>query len=286
MSDIKTPTEQTASPTKQVEQDAELDRQLTQAERCSILAYKIDEKTDEDGCKHYFPKSPEYEFPFIMDFTLPPGSPGNVRGMEPPFKFTHNIMWTRRSGKPLLDAPEPFPADEFDVRQYLMAYIRTIVQIYGADIKPTPTVTDIENHLSDLAEFISRKSKLTVDEAWLANEPGQRFIDWYPNNFMTKFINSLPEAERKEHPLYYQVVFVWLETTDKEKQCYAYMAHAEKVTPLGMRFLKSLAELGRHVPEYADKYDLGELTYAYYDSVMKFIPYVEDGLVRYPMFRF
>ena len=286
MSNIKTPLEQTTSPTEPVEQDVESDRPLTQAEKCSILAYKISEMTDEDGCKHYYPKTPEYEFPFVLDFTLPPGAPGNVRGMEPPFKFTHNVIWTKQSGKPLLNEPEPFPDDEFDIRQYLMAYVRTIVQIYGAEITPLPTPNDMELYISNLAEFISSKSMLTVDEARQVNEPGNRFFDMYPNNFMSKFILSLPEAERKENPLYYQVVFIWLETTDKVKQCYAYMAHADKVTPLGMQFLKSLAELGKNVPEYADKYDLGQVTYAYYDSVLRFIPYTEEGPVRYPLFRF
>jgi hypothetical protein len=282
--DVAKPPITNTEETTQAEQEES--RQLNNMERRMILAMNIDAKTDEDGIKHYFPKLQDEPFPFVMDFTLPHGSVGTVRGMETPFKFTHNIMWSNTSGKPLLKDPEPFPADEFDVRQYLMAYVRTLIQVYGADITPEPTEKDLETHCSNLATFISRKSRLCADEAWLLNEPGHRFFDLYPNNFIAKFIATLPESERNEHPLYYQVVFMWLETTEREKQCYAYMAHADKVTPLGMHFLKSLAELGKHIPEFANGYNLGPVTFAYYDSVLRFLPYTKDGPNLYPLFRF
>lgn len=261
-------------------------RPLNNMERRMILAMNIDEKTDEDGVKHYFSKVRDEPFPFVMDFTLPPGSVGTVRGMEPPFKFTHNVMWSNQGKEPMLKEPKPFPADEFDVRQYMMAYVRTLIQVYGADITPEPTQQDLETHLSNLSTFIARKANLEPDEAWLLSEPGHRFFDQFPDNFITKFIMSLPEAERKEHPLYYQVVFIWLETTNREKQCYAYMAHADMVTPVKMRFLQALGELSKHVPEYVKGYNLGPVTYAYFDSVMRFIPYTEDGPILFPLFRF
>jgi hypothetical protein len=282
--DVAKPPITNTEETTQAEQEES--RQLNEMERRMILAMNIDAKIDEDGIKHYFPELQDEPFPFVMDFTLPHGSVGTVRGMETPFKFTHNVMWSNTSGKPLLKDPEPFPADEFDVRQYLMAYVRTLVQVYGKDITPEPTEKDLETHCSNLATFISRKSKLTDDEAWLISEPGHRFFDQFPDNFITKFIMSLPEAERKEHPLYYQVVFMWLDTTDQETQCYAYMAHADMVTPAKMQFMKALGELAKHRPEFAHGYNLGPVTYAYFDSVMRFIPFTESGPILFPVFRF
>ncbi len=186
-------------------------RPLNNMERCMILA--IDEQTDEDECN---PKLQDEPLPFVMDFTLPPGSVGStVSGKETPFKFTHNVMWSNQSGKPLLKGPELFPTNEFDVRQYLMAYMRTLIQVNGQDITPEPTEKDLETHCSNLATFICRKSKHTDDEAWLLSEPGHWFFDQFLDNCITKFIMSLPEAERMEHPLYYHVVFMWLETVDK-----------------------------------------------------------------------
>ena len=209
--DVAKPPITNTDETTQAEQEES--RQLNNMERCMILA--IDEQTDKDKYKCN-PKLQDEPVSFVMDFTLPPGSVGStVSGKETPFKFTHNVMWSNQSGKPLLKGPELFPTNEFDVRQYLMAYMRTLIQVNGQDITPEPTEKDLETHCSNLVTFIGRKSKHTDDEAWLLSEPGHWFFDQFLDNCITKFIMSLPEAERMEHPLYYHVVFMWLETVDK-----------------------------------------------------------------------
>lgn len=262
-------------------------QEKNKCEVMSLIAY-IDNIESEDGTHiKYIPTDSDGYFPILIDYSIKPDEPCPIPEFAPDFKFTHNVFWRYTDNKPLLSHPEPFPPDEFDIRQYFQAYTHTIWLLYG-DNDYVPTSHDVDTYCSNLAAYIYMNRDIKSEDMDTLSDHKNMFHTRFPNNFITKYVMSQPVPN--EHPLYYQVVNCQMLKPDGSKLYCAYLAHTFMITPDKMDFLKILAYSGPKDsdgnPTINPEYYFGAYILACYDNILKFMPYKKNEVNHWPLLRF
>jgi hypothetical protein len=266
----------------------ELSKQDKLKYNAMVMITYIDNIESEDG-KHinYIPIESDGYFPILLDYSIRQGEPCPIPEFAPAFKFTHNVFWRPTDNKPLLTKPEPFPDDEFDIRQYFQAYAHTIWLLYGDNVY-IPTSRDIDTYCSNLSSYICMNRDIKPEEIDTLSEHKNMFHTRFPNNFITKYVMSQPVPN--EHPLYYQFVNCQMVKPDGTKLYCAYLAHTNMITPDKMDLLKTLAYSGPKDsdgnPTINPEYYVGSDILSCYDSVLKFMPYTKNEVIHWPLLRF
>lgn len=232
-------------------------------------------KDDKTGIMHIKPRDPKGYFPYLIDFINDYDDWARIPDIAPEFKVTRNIIKKVYAGEPVDEIPEPFDEDEeFDVRNYLLAYTYTIVYLYGDD-KLTPSFQEIKDYTICLINYIANASKKTRTEILASDKPGNRFHDQYPDNFITKYVMSQPEPEK--HALYWQIMNCSIPDPGNHYVSCAYLYRAYAITPSRIYILTKLNEKG--------VIKLDPFIIQCYEKVSKFIKHDKDGLDRFPIFR-